>query len=253
MLGGTVPERESHREEPGLEAAPPPMLEETSAASSTRFSDSGHVPPVESLGARAELSASERAFGSSAPSRQNGLPSGEEGFKRMWDAHPHNYLPDDGSLGENIDSPQLLDDHGLPQNFANTCAIRLSIMLNSIGATITPAKAKAAGIARTPHYSKQTKQYYILSAAEMWTYLTKTFRPPDKTFPPRGRYKDADEYATAYESEIKPAIEGKRGIVAFDKIFTYGGTGHVDLFQGEQTSDAGDSFYQSQRVLLWYI
>jgi hypothetical protein len=99
---------------------------------------------------------------------------------------------------------------------------------------ITPAKPKAAGIARAPHYSKKTKQYYILSAAEMWTYLTKTFRPPDKTFPPRGRYKDADEYADAYESEIKPAIEGKHGIVAFDKIFTYGGTGHVDLFQGEQ-------------------
>jgi hypothetical protein len=106
---------------------------------------------------------------------------------------------------------------------------------------------------RAPHYSKKTKQYYILSAAEMWGYLTKTFRPPDKTFPPRGRYKNADEYSDAYETEIKPAIEGKRGIVAFDKIFSYGGTGHVDLFQGEQTSDAGDTFYQSQRVLLWYI
>src|SRR5204862_1273847 len=107
-------------------------------------------------------------------------------------------------------------------------------MHNNIGETITPAKCAAAGLTRKPHFSKKTKHYYILSAKEMWTYLTGAFRKPDVVFPPKGRYKDADEFATAYENEIKPAVAGKHGIVAFDKIFTYGGTGHVDIFQGEQ-------------------
>lgn len=184
--------------------------------------------------------------------KKKDLPKGDEAFQKMWEGHPHNYLPEDGSLGQNTTSPELLEELGFDPSY-NTCAIRLSTMLNSIGETITPAKTKAAGIERKPSYSKATKQYYILSAAEMWTYLMKTFRQPDKTFPPKGRYKDDDEFAAAYETDIKPAIAGRHGIVAFDKIFTYSGTGHVDLFQGEQLSDAGDSFYHAQRVMLWYI
>jgi hypothetical protein len=66
-------------------------------------------------------------------------------------------------------------------------------------------------------------------------------------------YKDADEYLTAFASEIKPAIEGKRDIVAFDQACSYRGTGHGDLFQCERALDAGDSVCESQRVLLWYI
>jgi hypothetical protein len=217
-----------------------------------QFSSRGAIPGVAAGGGAAQQSASERVYGggaSSAVQLKKDLPKGDEGFKTMWEAHPHNYQDEED---QNVESPALLDEHGLPQAYENTCAIRLSIMLNNIGETITPAKAKASGMSRKPTYSKKTKQYYILSAAEMWKYLNASFRKADAVFPANGRHKTAEEFDTTFESSIKPAIAGKHGIVAFDKIFGYGGTGHVDLFDGENLSDSS-SWYQSQRVQLWYI
>ncbi|MBK9036427.1 MAG: DUF4157 domain-containing protein [Myxococcales bacterium] len=190
------------------------------------------------------------AGGGGAVQMKHDLPKGDEGFQEMWDAHPHN----DGWGGEeDTSSDQVREDHGLPDYIDNTCAVRLSVMLNGIGETITPAKTKAAGIERKPHYSKATKQYYILAAREMWTYLSKYFRAPDVSLPPGGkRYKDEEEFREAFDKEVKPLLAGRKGIVAFDKIFSYGGTGHVDLFNGEALSDSSD-WYSSQRIMLWYI
>lgn len=169
-------------------------------------------------------------------------------FKKMWDAHPHNYQEDES---QNTSSADILNQIGLPSNY-NTCAIRLSIMLNKLGLKITPAKVKAAGITRAPYYSKNTKEYYILSAKEMWTYLTKNFRQPDKIFPVGKRYKNEEEFDKAFQSEIKPYIKSRKGIVAFDKIFGYSGTGHMDIFDGEKLSDA-PCWYPSERIMLWII
>src|SRR5690606_4684798 len=57
------------------------------------------------------------------------LHEGEEAFSGLWDAFPQNYQPDPA---QNQSSPDLLDEHGLSQAFENTCAIRLSVMLNSL-------------------------------------------------------------------------------------------------------------------------
>ncbi len=177
------------------------------------------------------------------------LPKGEEGFEKMWASHPHNYQDDPS---QNTDSAALLESIGLPTDW-NTCAIRLSVMLNKIGLTITPAKVKAAGIARAPYYSKKTKHYYILSAKEMWTYLSKNFRKADAIFPgPAKTYKDAEAFQAGFKKDIEPIVKSRKGIVAFEKIFGYGGTGHVDLFDGLKLSDAPD-WYPSMRVHLWYV
>ncbi|MBX3155325.1 MAG: DUF4157 domain-containing protein [Deltaproteobacteria bacterium] len=176
------------------------------------------------------------------------LPEGEEGFDKMWGAHPHNNGGD-----SDTSSDEVREEHGLPGYIDNTCAVRLSIMLNGIGETITPAKTAAAGLTRKPHYSPKTKQYYILAAREMWTYLSKYFRSADIEFPGGGkRYKDDGEASTGINEKVKPHVAGKKGIVAFDKIFGYGGTGHVDLFDGETLSDSS-TWYPSQRIMLWYI
>ena len=177
------------------------------------------------------------------------LPVGEEGFAKMWEAHPHNYQDDDE---QNTSSDEVRDEQGLPSYLENTCAIRLSVMLNGTGHAITPAKTRAAGITRAPTYSKKTKQYYIVSAKEMWTYLQKNFRAADIEFPKGKRFKDAEEFQATFDAEVKPLLDGKQGIVAFDKIFSYGGTGHVDLFNGEALSDA-NGWYPSQHIMLWYI
>lgn len=177
------------------------------------------------------------------------LPKGKEAFEKMWAAHPHNHQDDPS---QNTESADLLEEIGLPTDW-NTCAIRLSSMLNKIGLTITPAKVKAAGIARRPYYSRKTKQFYILSAKEMWTYLSKNFRKADAIYPAAGKtWKNQEEFAKAFEQTVKPIVQGRKGIVAFEKIFGYGGTGHVDLFDGLKLSDAPD-WYPSMRLHLWYV
>lgn len=177
------------------------------------------------------------------------LPQGKEGFEKMWAAHPHNYQDDPS---QDTESADLLEEIGLPTNW-NTCAIRLSRMLNKVGLTITPAKVKAAGIARRPYYSRKTKEYFILSAKEMWTYLAKNFRKADAIFPAAGTtYKDAGAFQKGFRKDIEPIVKARKGIVAFEKIFGYGGTGHVDLFDGLKLSDA-PNWYPSMRVHLWYV
>lgn len=185
----------------------------------------------------------------SAGANKPALGSGDQAFQEMWDAHPHNYQDD---ASQNTSSDEVREEHGLPAYLANTCAIRLSVMLNKIGQKITPASVKAAGITRAPTYSKKTKEYYIVAASEMWQYLTKHFRKSDVVFPQKGTYKTEAEFQEAYDSTIRPLVQGKKGIVAFQKIFGYGGTGHVDLFDGETLSDAGN-WYPSTRIELWYI
>ena len=187
---------------------------------------------------------------STAVQKQEKLPKGDKGFEQMWDAHPHN-TSDLEADEENTASGDLLEDLGLPDGW-NTCAIRLSVMLNGIGLTITPAKVKAAGIKRRPMYSREKKQYLILAAAEMWQYLEKNFRAADLIVPAQGAYQDANAYDVGFKKDIEPAIAGRKGIVAFDKIFGYSGTGHVDLFDGEKLSDS-DDWYASKRVRLWFI
>lgn len=177
------------------------------------------------------------------------LPKGEAAFARMWKAHPHNYQ-DDASL--NILSETLREQHGLPDYITNTCAVRMSIMLNTIGETILPANTTTAGIARRPHYRPNNKLYYLLAAQEMWTYLTNHFRRPDLVFPARGIYATEAAFTEAFEATIKPRLAATKGIVAFEKIFTYDGTGHVDLYDGLRLSDAR-TWYTCQRLRVWQL
>jgi len=167
----------------------------------------------------------------------------------MWNAHPHNYQDDPA---KDTSSEDVRANEGLPDYMDNTCAIRISVMLNTTGHEITPASTKAAGLERKPHYSAKTKQHYIVAAAEMWQYLEKHFRKEDVSFPKAGRYKDETAFQAEFQSTIKPLIAARKGIVAFDKIFGFGGTGHIDLFDGETLSDAPD-WYPSEKLRIWYV
>jgi hypothetical protein len=179
----------------------------------------------------------------------NMLPEGDAGFQQVWNAHPHDYKSDPA---QNSSNEEVRGEHGLPPAFQNTCACRLSIMLNSTGYPITPASSRAAGISRAPFYSEKTRQYYIIAANEMWAYLSKHFRGPDAVFPARGQFQSADEFDAAFTAEILPLVASRKGIVAFETIFGYGGTGHVDVFDGVTLSDSS-SWYPCRRLRLWYV
>ncbi|MBR58148.1 MAG: hypothetical protein CMH54_09020 [Myxococcales bacterium] len=178
------------------------------------------------------------------------------GFDEMWDAHPHNYqdMYEGGREAQDTASSEVLDNEGLPTYLSNTCAIRLSVMFNNLGGAykITKANAAKAGIsARRVFYSRKTKNYYVVSAREMWQYVEANFRSADVIFPKGRRFKDDEEFEAALP-ELMKIVSGKKGIVAFDKIFGYSGTGHVDIFEGERLSDA-DSWYESASVKLWFV
>lgn len=174
-------------------------------------------------------------------------------FDKVWDAHPHNYQADES---QNTSSDDVNEAAGFdPAAYPNTCAIRMSVMWNKLGGEykITKAKALQAGMAPgRVVYSKKQDWYYILSAKEMWTYVSHHFGKPHKSFPNGKRFKSAEEFDAAFEKDIKPYVTSRQGIVAFDKIFGYGGSGHVDVFNGEQLSDSG-SWYQCAQIKLWII
>jgi len=174
-------------------------------------------------------------------------------FQEMWDAHPHNYQED---ASQNTDSGDLQASLGWdPDQYGNTCAIRFSTMLNRLGGAyaITVEKAAKAGIPKGRlAYSRTTKAWVILSAKEAWTYATTVFGPPHRVFPKDDTYRDSGAFDDGFEAHIEPAIQGKRGIVAFDKIFGYTGSGHVDLFDGNKLSDSG-TWYASQRLRIWFV
>lgn len=177
------------------------------------------------------------------------LPRGEAAFARMWKAHPHNYQDDPA---QDISSEALRAKYGFPDYISNTCAVRMSIMLNDLGEKILPAATTTAGIARRPHYRPNTRLYYLLAAQEMWTYLTNHYRRPDFTFPGRGIFNNEAAFNAAFASAIEPKVANTKGIVAFEKIFSYEGTGHIDLYDGMRLSDAR-TWYPCQRVRLWII
>ena len=208
------------------------------------------TPPVGAPPTQAQQAGGTKSSAAPAGSKNGGLP---EDFQKMWDAHPHNYQ-EDGS--KNTASADLQVAQGWnPDQYSNTCAIRMSIMFNTLGGNfkITKEKAKAAGIdpGRVP-FSKKTGWFYILSAKELWTYIEKNAGKPSVMFPTRGRYAKADDFNRSFDRDIAPSVNGRKGIVAFDKIFGFAGTGHVDLFDGQHLSDSAE-WYPSEAIRLWYV
>lgn len=227
----------------GGETTQPPVMDQAQVRQQAKQADAKPAAQGAKDGAGKE--------GGGAPGSKNGgLPAD---FQKVWDAHPHNYQKD---KSKNTSSDQMADWLGFDPNvYQNTCAIRMSTMFNQLGGDykITKEKAVAAGIpANRVAFSKKTGWYYLLSAKEAWTYVSAQFGEPHQAWPEDKRFKTEDEFKACYESDIAPEVAGKRGIVAFDKIFGYGGTGHVDIFSGKQLSDSAH-WYPCQQLKVWYI
>ncbi len=172
------------------------------------------------------------------------VPGVDDPFGRMWNAHPHNHQSDDAL---NTSDDQLAKSLGFNRSW-NTCAIRISIMLNAIGQPVTPERCAAAGL-RAPWRSPKTGLYYLLSASDVGTYLEANLRKADVEI---GPYANTKQDHALRNEELRTHLEGKRGIIQFDKVFTFEGTGHVDLFFGMRLSDA-PFLYAAKTTRLWYV
>lgn len=70
----------------------------------------------------------------------------------------------------------------------------------------------------------------------------------------------ADDLAIILNKKVKKAIRvsnssvlGKHGIIFFDKIKGFDGTGHISLWNGTAVVDGGDYFKAADRVYFWEL
>ena len=55
------------------------------------------------------------------------------------------------------------------------------------------------------------------------------------------------------QAHTRSALSGKKGIIFFDTITGYAGTGHISLWDGNNVVDGGDYFPYSPRVYFWEL
>src|SRR5690606_13846353 len=118
-------------------------------------------------------------------------------FEKMWKAHPRNNGSSESVSSRTVNANQGWD----PDQYANTCAIRVSVMLNTLGGEhkITRDKAVAAGIPKhRAFYSAKTKWYYLLAASEIAQYVAHHQGKPSAVLPKSSRYKDG----AAFEADF---------------------------------------------------
>ena len=51
----------------------------------------------------------------------------------------------------------------------------------------------------------------------------------------------------------RPLVGGRRGIIFFDTIRGFGGTGHISLWDSDKVVDGGDYFESSPRAYFWQL
>ncbi len=142
-------------------------------------------------------------------------------FKSMLAAYPK---------GSAEDVFNLIGGKVKANNFANSCAIRVSRALNYSGHTVNyiPPNLTVSG---------SDKKWYIYRVTEMVKYLTKIFGKPDISI--QGK---------PYQTELK----GKKGIIVFEVDAWDDASGHATLWDGNFCSDKC-YFPLSKKVMLWTL
>ena len=119
---------------------------------------------------------------------------------------------------------------GLPTKYKNTCAARVSYALygadNRFFKDVTAKGGTGAEWFGLP-----------LRASELAIILNKKIRIAE-------RIKSAAEISCPRK---------RQGIIFFDKIPGYAGTGHISLWTGLKVFDNGDYFGKSPRVYFWVL
>ncbi|MCO5170751.1 MAG: type VI secretion system amidase effector protein Tae4 [Planctomycetes bacterium] len=140
-------------------------------------------------------------------------------FDTLWANYPVGSSPDvRREIGGQVDN----DD------YANTCAIRLSRTLNLSGQPIKPAQGLLT-------VRGGDGKRYALRMRELTTYLQNRWGRPQV----RVRRPDGDT----------SQFDGKKGVISFLGIPGYTGGGHIDLWDGSRTQQG--AYFDSNEVLLW--
>jgi hypothetical protein len=163
------------------------------------------------------------------------LPS----FKLLKSQYPGAQRPEEvkRAIGGKLNSPEFVD----------TCAMRMSWMLNHVNMTI-PAPHHSHMLVLSGDSINGHKVWYAIRHAEIRDWLRQTLGPPQ------------------ISKKTKPILTsdfaGHKGIIALDVAYIQhpgqaNATGHIDLWDGEHFSESSeygreeDTFRASSRVDLW--
>lgn len=142
-------------------------------------------------------------------------------FIKMMSAYPQ---------GNAQDVFDLIGGKVKANNFANSCAIRLSRSLNYSDHPVEfiPPNLTVSG---------DDKKWYIYRVTEMVKYLTRKFGSPDIVIENK-----------PYETLLR----GQKGIIVFEVDGWSDATGHATLWDGNFCSDQC-YFERSKKVILWIL
>jgi hypothetical protein len=125
---------------------------------------------------------------------------------------------------------KLIGGKVLANNFANTCAIRVSRAFNYSGAPIKyiPPNLTVSG---------SDGKWYIYRVKELIKFLNRSFGEPD---------------VSVINKPYQDAIRGKKGIIVFEVDGWDDASGHATLWDGNTCSDKC-YFPISKKVMLWEL
>lgn len=125
---------------------------------------------------------------------------------------------------------KLIGGKVLANNFANSCAIRVSRSFNYSGVKIDyiPPNLTVSG---------SDGKWYIYRVKEMIKFLTRNFGAPD---------------ISVSNKPYQEALRGKKGIIVFEVDGWDDASGHATLWDGNTCSDKC-YFPLSKKVMLWEL
>ncbi|MFD1556796.1 type VI secretion system amidase effector protein Tae4 [Paraburkholderia silviterrae] len=134
-----------------------------------------------------------------------------------------------GNVEKNIDNP----DPGL--RWSNTCAVRMSYILNQSGLVIPAIPGKTV--------SGADKRQYFFRVKDLIAFLKRQWGKPEVIqYPPRGG----------------GALAGKRGVILFEVSGWSDAAGHATLFNGSNCYDhcyfnEPEGKYRTDRANFWSL
>lgn len=146
-----------------------------------------------------------------------------------WNKLQKNYLTYNIDAWKVIGGKAWYNHTSNPENFSNSCAIRVSHALNLSGAEIPYSKGKTI--------SGDNKSWYYYRVKDLLEYL-------------QGRYGYAD-----FKTSNKNMVLNSKGIICFDINVWTDATGHFTLFDGNKAlggeHDSDFYFKTASQFLLW--
>ena len=186
-----------------------------SACSPSSSSSSSSSSPSSSSTSR--VSSTPRQLPTSSSSFPNGLCPD---FYKIWNAYPNIHQ---------VPSDELLSSIGFGSWVANTCAIRTSLAMKSVG--IEPGE-----IGRAKWIAKSKR--YLIRVAELAPFFTALYGSPYVTGGPGVRIEGLDsEGNEAYDHPAN--FKGKAGIIWYSNCNFKDATGHFDVWDGSTIRSHG--------------